>query len=422
MLQERTRQFKARLKAALRAVTPSEQTVQHLDRLLFRPVRLVWKNPKFKFPIIFVSLWFVIGILVLQVEVGGKDSLFHNSIDTIYYTVTTVTGTGYGDITPRSSPGRILAMCLMFVGVVSVSTITANIASYLVEQTVRESKGLMSYRMQEHYLICGYKPEMATILENILQLNHGLLPEQVVLVHNADPAVMDSVRSIPRLKGVNFVHGEFNDDQVLARADAGRAKTALVFADMTNPSATAQEIDSRTLTAVLSLRNLSRDLYICAELLDEKLEKHLRLSGADEIIMSQAYSRTLLANASTGSGVSQVIRDLIDVNHVGLKVIPYPQEFVDRPFRDLMTFMHDNEGHLLIGILENVGNVYHRKSEALREAQKEPDISKLVRNLQIVKQMVPNRPIINPGPDYVVPSHSSAIVVFRHAKPGERGA
>jgi voltage-gated potassium channel len=61
--------------------------------------------------------------------------------------------------------------------------------------------------------------------------------------------------------------------------------------------------------------------------------------------------------------------------------------------------------------LENTGNIYHRKKEALAEAQKTPDISKLVENLQSVKKLFPNNPVLNPGDGYIVKQNSKAIVV-----------
>jgi voltage-gated potassium channel len=67
----------------------------------------------------------------------------------------------------------------------------------------------------------------------------------------------------------------------------------------------------------------------------------------------------------------------------------------------------------VIGLLENTGKIYDRKKEALSEAQKTPDISKLVENLQRVKEITPNYPVLNPGDDYIIKNNSKAIVVPR---------
>ena len=67
----------------------------------------------------------------------------------------------------------------------------------------------------------------------------------------------------------------------------------------------------------------------------------------------------------------------------------------------------------MIGLLENTGKIYFRKKEALAEAQKTADISKLVENLQNVKKISPNQPVLNPGDDYMIKRNSKAILVGR---------
>ena len=66
---------------------------------------------------------------------------------------------------------------------------------------------------------------------------------------------------------------------------------------------------------------------------------------------------------------------------------------------------------IMIGILENTGNAFRIKDTALRQAQKTPDVKKLVQNLKDVKQIKCNHPVFNPGQDYQVLDGSLAIVI-----------
>jgi voltage-gated potassium channel len=52
-----------------------------------------------------------------------------------------------------------------------------------------------------------------------------------------------------------------------------------------------------------------------------------------------------------------------------------------------------------------------RKREALKEAQMNPDISKLIPDLRSVKTISANDPIINPPRDYIVNKYSRAIII-----------
>jgi voltage-gated potassium channel len=173
-----------------------------------------------------------------------------------------------------------------------------------------------------------------------------------------------------------------------------------------------QEVDSRTVMAVLTIESLTKRIYVCAELLDAKFEKYLQLANCDEIILSREYSKLILAGASTASGVSQVLMDLLDTaGGRGLETRDIPGWLVGQPFGKLCDYFSATYGSIAIGLMENTGNFYQRKREALNEAQMTPDISTLVQNLRSVKELVANKPVLNPGREYTVKKNSRAIVV-----------
>jgi len=59
---------------------------------------------------------FVVSALVYVLQVRSNPDI-ENYIDALYFTVTTLTTTGFGDITLHGSVGRMLAVLIMFVGV-----------------------------------------------------------------------------------------------------------------------------------------------------------------------------------------------------------------------------------------------------------------------------------------------------------------
>ncbi len=69
-------------------------------------------------------------ILLGAVAVGHFENMGFN--DSLWWAFVTATTVGYGDIAPVSGGGRIVAVCLMLVGIGFISTLTGTIASFLV--------------------------------------------------------------------------------------------------------------------------------------------------------------------------------------------------------------------------------------------------------------------------------------------------
>jgi voltage-gated potassium channel len=164
--------------------------------------------------------------------------------------------------------------------------------------------------------------------------------------------------------------------------------------------------------AVLTIESLTKQIYVSAELLDDKFSKYLGLAHCDEIILSRAYSQLILANATAATGISHVLEDLLSTDPgEGLQTRLIPDRFVNDTFGNVADFFARTYGSIMIGLIENTGNFYQRKKEALNDAQMTPDISKLVENLKDVKKLVPNESTLNPGRDYLIKKSSRAIII-----------
>jgi len=350
------------------------------------------------------------GVLLFEHKVNQG---FRHIGDVLWWTVVTASTVGYGDTVPQTTGGRIIAALIMIFGIGLVSVATAQIASWFVEWKMKEGSGLATpKRIKRHLVICGWKNEMPSLLQQILKVNRTLNAENIVLVSMVEPAAVENLRTIPELQNIVFVRGDYVDEAVLHRANVRRAAKVLVLAD-SSISASPQEIDSRSVMTAMTIKAISKDISTCVELIDAKFERFLRSVYCDEVFLAREHNRMLLANASAASGVSHIIRDILDIEQKRLVTTEFPPRFVGGTFASLSEYFMGAERSILIGILENTGNIYHRRTEALREAQKTSDISRLVANLQEVKRLRSNRPVFNPGPEYQIKANSRAILV-RH--------
>lgn len=369
-------------------------------------------SPIFKILLVILFIVFFTMFSIIMIE-GHKTEGIDTLFDSFWYTIVTLTTVGYGDITPKSIPGRIIGLVTMAFGVVLVAALSGKIASLLVDLGLRRGKGLVKLKnLQKHFIICGWRNDFERIIDGIIEANPSIDSSDLVLINSAPAEQMELFMINPKYKLINYIHGDFIDENVLKRASIEKASRVLILADNSGDYSPV-EIDSRTVMAVLTIENLNRNIYTAAELLDDKFEKYLQFAHCDEIILTKEYVRILLVNASGGSGISHVVRDLLSIQNSSgnITIKDIPNSFYGDNFKTLGGYFFEKKDSILIGILENSGNFYSRKKEALIDAQKTPDISKIVENLKKVKELKANNPVINPGKDYIIKEHSRAIIV-----------
>lgn len=269
--------------------------------------------------------------------------------------------------------------------------------------------------MQDHFIVCGWKKNMGQILATMISASHKYDAKDVVLIANVDPELLDNMKAQnPLLQDIRFIRGDYYNENILSRANIIAASQIFILADESDDKASASEIDSKTVMAAMTIYAMNREIRVCAELLDMKYERYLVGAHVDEIIYTNEYSRLILGVSSDCTGISKVVNDILDLKtEARLSTDVFPDEYIGKTFYDLRVYFNETIGANLIGLIENVGSLYKHKKEALREAQKTPDISKLVDNLKKAKTIVSNNPNIHPPDDYVIPKNSMAVVIVR---------
>lgn len=93
-----------------------------------------------------IALMFVImGLGALTVEVLSPNS-FQSLGDALWWSATTVTTIGYGDVVPATSGGRVIATFVMFASVATVSFTTAVVTATFVAYHQRRLSHAAEYQ------------------------------------------------------------------------------------------------------------------------------------------------------------------------------------------------------------------------------------------------------------------------------------
>ena len=355
-------------------------------------------------------LIFTVLMLIIFLSEQKTNSAINTLFDAIWYTLVTITTVGYGDITPHSVLGRTSAMILLLAGVALFGALSGKFASFLFDRQQKKDRGLLKMnKIKNHFLICGWKPNFERILEGILLANPEIPPEKIILLNNSSQNEMEKIKADSRFKNINYIHGDFTDEDTLLKSQIKTAERTLILAD-NSENFSSLETDSRTVLAVITIKNLNPKIYCVAEIIDSKFEKHLSLAHCDEIILSADYGQNLLIQASSGKGMSHILRELIsEESDSGILICDIPQKFVGNNYGDFRLSLKTSD--ILIGLLENTGNFYSRRKEALAEAQKNPNVEEVVSNLKKVKSLKSNLPVFAPKDDYIIPKNAKAIFI-----------
>lgn len=186
-------------------------------RHFFRNVRYLLKNPFTYFSIAVVLVLAVSTVKVYEAETQ-TDSGIATMFDSVWFTLVTIMA-GYFDYTVSSTQGRIAAIFELAIGMVVLSAITGKIASVFMDMQMKRDKGLKRIKnMKGHFLLCGWRPGFEKIIDSVLASNPDITPDMMVLINEAPSEKMEELRSELRFKELNYVSGDFADENTLKRA------------------------------------------------------------------------------------------------------------------------------------------------------------------------------------------------------------
>jgi voltage-gated potassium channel len=79
-----------------------------------------------------LGLILIAATVVFSVEQGHEGASITSFSDALWWSAVTISTVGYGDITPVTTAGRVVALVLMMGGIALFGTLTANLASFFV--------------------------------------------------------------------------------------------------------------------------------------------------------------------------------------------------------------------------------------------------------------------------------------------------
>ena len=265
----------------------------------------------------------------------------------LWWGMVTLTTVGYGDVVPVTFLGRLVGVTLMVIGFLSLSLVTATVASVFIERKFRQEKGLEAVKATQHILILGWPEDAEALLDQLLKR----LPVSiaVVLINKAPPEQMDAIKERYPQNAVFYLRGDYSREEILLKANVQGAFKAIILADR-QPGETAAQVDQRTLFTALTLKALHAKIRIMGELLRPENRAYLERAGAEEVLIRGQYDSSLLAGAIASPALFRVYTSLLIGDGQGLWDVEIPSQFHGRPLSDLSAHLQEYGQGILIGI------------------------------------------------------------------------
>jgi voltage-gated potassium channel len=268
-----------------------------------------------------------------------------------WWALVTLTTVGYGDVVPVTKLGRMVGAVIILGGVLSLSLVTATVASVFIERKFRRERGLEPVKTIQHILLLGWSEEGETLLDQLVKRLPQGIP--LVLVNREPPEQMEALKDLYPADKLFYLRGDYSREEVLLKANVRQALKAIIMADR-QPDETAAQVDQRTLLTALTLKGLNPKIRILAELLRSENRHYLERAGAEEIMVRGQYDSSLLAGAIASPGIYRTLVTLLVAEGQNLWALEIPSSFHGRPLSDLATYLRDQHHALLIAIYTEV--------------------------------------------------------------------
>jgi len=259
---------------------------------------------------------FISSVLIYVMEGNNPNSSIHTFFGAIYWAIVTISTVGYGDMVPVTHEGRFVALLVIMAGIAVLAFTTSLFVSAFTEKLdeIREIKMIEDVsKLKNFYLICGY--------ENIAREVARKLSKS-----RKDIIVMDEdIERVEQAKKDGFVALNYNPGSVESykklEIDIDKHIKAILC---------LRENDIENVYAALTIRSISKDVFILSLLMSDTNRKKLSFAGINLVVYPQELVG-LITKELVGKPVAfEVIHELRSENaDVKIDELGITQRIVD---------------------------------------------------------------------------------------------
>ena len=219
-------------------------------------------------------------------------------LDVVYFTMISVTTTGYGDIVPVSDQARLVESVIVTPVRVLVLLIFIGAAySFVIKRGWEKWRmARIQEQLADHIVVLGYGISGSEAVAELIA--RGTDPHCIVVM-DTDPERLAAAEQI----GCNVIEADATRDEHLMAVRIDQARTVLVSAGR----------DDSSILIVLTVQHLAPGVPISVVIRAADNELLAQQAGADNVINPVRFTGLLLAGSAQGAHIADYLADLATV-------------------------------------------------------------------------------------------------------------
>ena len=307
---------------------PSGTTKRNRERK-FQPLRRAVKIPVWGDLSLRMVAALMLILAVIMIHWLDRDGLVDNLdgeisfLDVVYFTMISITTTGFGDIAPISDRARLVEAVIVTPVRFAVLFIFVGAAyDFIIKRSWEKWRmARIQKQLSDHVVVLGYGVSGSEAVNELIE--RGTDPTTIVVIDPSEERLAHA-----EALGCNVMAADATRDDTLNDVRISEAKTVLVSAGR----------DDTSILIVLTVRHLAPDVPISVVVRADDNELLARQAGANNVINPVHFTGLLLAGSAGGAHIADYLADLASISgRVQLVERPVRPDEIGKPISDLIT-------------------------------------------------------------------------------------
>lgn len=295
----------------------------------FQPLRRALRVPVWADLGLRVGAALTLVFIVVLIHWWDREGLVDNLdgevsfLDVVYFTMISITTTGFGDIAPISDRARLVEAAIVTpIRFIVIFIFVGAAYDFIIRRSWEKWRmARIQEKLAGHVVVLGFGVSGSEAVAELIE--RGTDPRHIVVMDTREDRLAEA-----EAIGCNVMAADATRDESLMAVRIPEAQTVLVSAGR----------DDASILIVLTVRHLAPEVPITVVVRAADNELLARQAGADNVINPVRFTGLLLAGSAQGMHIADYLADLASVTgRVHLIERPVLPEEIGKPLDELAT-------------------------------------------------------------------------------------